>query len=325
MADIEPEAQDWLWDGWIPLGNVTLLVGEGGVLKSTVMADLAARISTSRLMPDGARCLRGGIVWCSLEEQVNSQVVPRLISAGAAMSKIWVLHEVSRKVERLGDPVKSPFMIPDDLEALERCVKRVKASLVIIDPLMAAVNPKVSTFRGQSASALITKCQTMAERLGIAIVIIGHFTKGSSRNIINRIGGSKVFTNQVRSIIIVTRDSANASHSIMSLEKHSCSGERPQIVFERNELGGVTYLTGMDDTQQTISAIKQQSLARQGVLSVLNGRPGEDFTPTEIAQEVNLDYGYIKVLLRRMAKDGTIINDAWGMYHSQPVVTTEVA
>ena len=45
-SDIVAKEQPWLWPGVIPLDTSTLFVGEGGIGKSLLLLELAAKIST---------------------------------------------------------------------------------------------------------------------------------------------------------------------------------------------------------------------------------------------------------------------------------------
>ncbi len=47
-SDIRPERIEWTWQGRIPFGSVTLLVGEPGLGKSTVLLDICGPILLSR-------------------------------------------------------------------------------------------------------------------------------------------------------------------------------------------------------------------------------------------------------------------------------------
>src|SRR5512135_1965741 len=58
LNEVTPEYVDWLWPGRIPLGSLTLLVGDPGVGKSLLVADLAARVSAGRPWPDDPACER---------------------------------------------------------------------------------------------------------------------------------------------------------------------------------------------------------------------------------------------------------------------------
>ena len=51
IDQFEAREVSWLWWPFIPLGMVTMLFGDGGVGKSTLTIDLAARISRGRRLP----------------------------------------------------------------------------------------------------------------------------------------------------------------------------------------------------------------------------------------------------------------------------------
>jgi putative ribosome biogenesis GTPase RsgA len=52
-ADVEPELIQWLWENWIAIGKVATLAGNGGLGKSTLLCDWAARITRGDAWPDG--------------------------------------------------------------------------------------------------------------------------------------------------------------------------------------------------------------------------------------------------------------------------------
>ncbi len=52
LSTVKPEQVSWLWPGWFPLGKVSTLDGNPGLGKSTVVLDVAARVSRGLLMPD---------------------------------------------------------------------------------------------------------------------------------------------------------------------------------------------------------------------------------------------------------------------------------
>ena len=52
LNKLAAEHVDWLWPGRIPLGGLTLLVGDPGVGKSLLVADIAARVSAALPWPD---------------------------------------------------------------------------------------------------------------------------------------------------------------------------------------------------------------------------------------------------------------------------------
>jgi len=121
LADLASQNVDWLWPGRIPIGKVTLLVGDPGVGKSLVALDIAARVTRGAPWPDASECGvangEGGmnaaaapdsdvpippspfllppspasVLLLSAEDDLADTVRPRLEAAGADCSRIVAL------------------------------------------------------------------------------------------------------------------------------------------------------------------------------------------------------------------------------------------
>jgi hypothetical protein len=88
LADLKPDAAEWLWKGRIPRRKVTLFEGESDIGKSTVTLDWARIVSTGSVWPvsiiDG-RVLKSqrpaaGVLLVGVEDAMKDTVVPRLIA-----------------------------------------------------------------------------------------------------------------------------------------------------------------------------------------------------------------------------------------------------
>ena len=51
FTDIAPKPLCWLWAGRIPLGKLTLLIGDPGLGKSLLTADVASRDESRHIVP----------------------------------------------------------------------------------------------------------------------------------------------------------------------------------------------------------------------------------------------------------------------------------
>jgi primase-polymerase (primpol)-like protein len=60
LSDVEAEEVGWLWPSWLALGKLVLVDGDPGLGKSAMTLDLAARVSSGAVFPDGARFSRTG-------------------------------------------------------------------------------------------------------------------------------------------------------------------------------------------------------------------------------------------------------------------------
>ena len=86
----------WLWPGRIPRAKITVLDGDPGLGKSTITLDLAARVSSGHRMPYCTeKCVGGGVILLSAEDDASDTIVPRLKAAGADLENVHIVDSVS--------------------------------------------------------------------------------------------------------------------------------------------------------------------------------------------------------------------------------------
>src|SRR5579872_6305829 len=89
-AQISPRKVEWLWPKRIPIGKLSILDGDPGSGKSLICVEIGARLTRGEPMPGSTVALRGGVVLLTAEDDLGDTVVPRLIAAGADLSRILV-------------------------------------------------------------------------------------------------------------------------------------------------------------------------------------------------------------------------------------------
>lgn len=95
-SSIAVKKVDWLWEPYIPYGKITVVQGDPGDGKTTLILNIAALLSQGALMPEseaGPRCEK--IIYQSSEDGAEDTLKPRLVSAGADCSKIAFIDESS--------------------------------------------------------------------------------------------------------------------------------------------------------------------------------------------------------------------------------------
>src|SRR5262249_38787369 len=147
LSEVAPAQVSWLWRHRIPLGMVTLLAGDGGRGKSTLMLDIAARVTTGRPMPseDKGFCPEAGIIF-SAEAPLGSFRAPSPKLAGADGRLVAFLKP--RTAE--GDD-RALVIEPADLDLVEEAVRKQSVLLVIFDPMVAYVGSDTDLHRNQDA------------------------------------------------------------------------------------------------------------------------------------------------------------------------------
>src|SRR6266478_4720748 len=72
-SDLRPKHVEWLWRHRIPTAGLTILCGEPGISKSTLLVDITARVTTGPAWPDGAPGQApADVVICASEDHVQA-------------------------------------------------------------------------------------------------------------------------------------------------------------------------------------------------------------------------------------------------------------
>jgi len=226
-ADIEPLRTQWLWDGRIARGEVTLIAGAGAVGKGQLLSDLVARVSRGDWMPgcepaDGEEAERpapGTVIMVTPEDDPNETQVWRLRAAGADLSRVVDLTLLDSG---------APFELPSAVPALRALIEQLQDEgrnplLVDIDPLLAVTERPIST--NLAARRVMAPLQRMAKETGVAVVMVHHTVKSGS------VAGSKGLTDVLRYVYTVKRDPENDAIRVMHLDKGNNVGQTDDVRY----------------------------------------------------------------------------------------------
>jgi hypothetical protein len=188
---------DWLWQDHVPLRKVTIFDGDPEMGKSTIAeADLAARVTRGWDMPDGSDNPFDGeprdVVIMTAEDDYDDTLVPRLMAAGADLSRV---HFLEGPRDEYGSPTN--LRLPNDLNKIRRTCKGVRdkegrpVGLIVVDPVIAFFDAKVNSWSDQQARPVIGALRDVAQDFDCAVVAIRHFKKeGANQKILHRGGGT---------------------------------------------------------------------------------------------------------------------------------------
>lgn len=197
MADIEEKEIEWLWYPYIPKGATTFMFGEGGVGKSHVVTDLAAKISRGQNFPGEAGKAKrqpGRVLLLSAEDDADKVIKKNLRLAGADDRKVFVPNNSSFILDDIG--------IRDMADFMSTC----QATVVFIDPIVAYSGGKMDMFRSNEVRAVMGPISDVARRTNTAVIIVGHTRKNKEGSMQDLASGSADFINSVRSSLYVCED-----------------------------------------------------------------------------------------------------------------------
>ena len=94
-ADIESQPILWLWDGFLPIGTVSICFGEGGEGKSFMALALAAAVSKGLPLPgmESATLPPSDVIIQNAENSWPMVLKPRLEMLGADCSRVHRIND----------------------------------------------------------------------------------------------------------------------------------------------------------------------------------------------------------------------------------------
>lgn len=174
LSQVQPAPLQWLWPDRLPLGKLSLLLGEPAVGKSLLALDLAARVSAGAPWPDSPETPNqpGGVVLLSTEDSLADIVRPRLDAAGADHSRITAVTSVRRNVlSPLPLPLRAACLLPG-LVHLETAIQNTPdCRLVLIDPLARSFDQTAHSSHADTR-AVIEPLAELAERCHVAVLAV---------------------------------------------------------------------------------------------------------------------------------------------------------
>jgi hypothetical protein len=230
MADVERTEIDWLWPGRIPLGRITMLVGQPGLGKSFLTCDMTARVTTGADWPDGKKCPTGSVILICGEDDPGDTIRPRLDAHSADVKRVHLLSMVRRTGED-GKLHEVMFTLAD-LPSLETALKTTRdCKLVVIDPIGSFIGGKTDTDKDNTVRAVLAPVAELARKHDVAVLIVAHRRKANGNSADDLAMGSKAFTALARAVIHLSRDPQNKERRLMLPGKNNLAREGDGLAF----------------------------------------------------------------------------------------------
>ena len=177
MSDVQSQTVDWLWYPFIPYGKLTIIQGDPGDGKTTLILNLAARLSKGEGLDNDMKVTEPvNIIYQTAEDGLADTVKPRLELAEAVCERIMVIDETEKSLSMID-------------ERLETAIKQTGARVLILDPIQAYLGGTMDMNRANEARDMTKRLSLLAEKYKCAILLIGHMNK----NNLAAFGHSKAF------------------------------------------------------------------------------------------------------------------------------------
>lgn len=193
LSEIQSQKVSWLWYPFIPYGKLTIVQGDPGDGKTTLILNIAAKLSKGEGLDSDMKLSEPmNVIYQSAEDGLADTVKPRLELAGADCERILVIDETDKSLSMID-------------ERLEEAIVQTRARMLILDPIQAYLGGGMDMNRANEARDMTKKLGALAEKYQCAIVLIGHMNKAAGNKAAYRGMGSIDFFAVARSVLLVGR------------------------------------------------------------------------------------------------------------------------
>jgi DNA repair protein RadA/Sms len=223
---------DRVLDGGLVGGSVTLVGGEPGIGKSTLLLQAAASLAKA-----GARCL-----YLSGEESA-AQVQGRAARVDALVDGLWFSSEC-------------------DVRGIVALIEQHEPQLVVVDSIQTAHDPELGTTPGTvtQVRGCAQQLVEVTKRTGTSTVLVGHVTKEGE------LAGPRVLEHAVDTVLSFSGDRHHALRLLRAV-KHRFGSTDELGLFEMGERG----LVGVPDPSALFLADRRSGVAGSVVVPTLDG------------------------------------------------------
>ena len=244
MEQVEVEKIDWLLYPFIPFGKVTIVQGDPGEGKTTMVLQIIAKLTKGEaVLPSGSdeSALEEKtmvlepvtVIYQTAEDGLGDTIKPRLLSAGADCSRVMVIDDNDQALTMMD-------------ARLEEAIIKTKARLVVLDPIQGFLGAAVDMHRANEIRPLMKRVAVLAEKYYCAIILIGHMNKNSNGKSSYRGLGSIDFQAAARSVLIVGRIKDEPEIRVVCHVKSSLAPEGKSIAFRLDKDTGFEWIGEYD-------------------------------------------------------------------------------
>jgi hypothetical protein len=259
--EVEADEIEWLWPCVIPLGCLTLFVGEAGQGKSTFAIDIAARVSHGDEWPDSTEesqpklAPKGYIFMLAGEDDFARVIKPKYRAAGGISCRLFRAVGVKTPKGKFRKATLSQVF--EQIEAALQKRDLPLPTLIIVDPLNDYMRGTDINTNNEVRDAL-DSLREFAQKHQIAVIVVHHLNKNTKVSKRHRISGSTAIRELSRAVYIFSHDDSTPEMPFcMRPDKNNYLSEAERVGCDFSIADTVIKVDGCDCKTVKITDVVQ--------------------------------------------------------------------
>ncbi len=225
----------FVWEPYIPVGDYTVLMADGGTGKTILCCGIAAAVSRGNALPgDYFGNQQNKTVLIISAEDTGELLKKRLSASGANLEQVFILDCLASEGLNFTDGYA-------DFLAL---IQRYKPALTVIDPWHAFLGAGIDINRVNAVRPVFQRLANMAKVCDCGLILVSHVNKrAQGENANNAATGSTDFINASRSAMRVIFDDepGREKSRIMVHTKSNYAAPGKSVRYQITEDGGLAW------------------------------------------------------------------------------------
>lgn len=301
LVSLELPPVKFVIDGILPEG-LTIVAGRPKIGKSWLMMGLSVAVAAGGLFLGSVKVKTARTLYLALEDN------ERRLS-----SRLKMVLRGKEAPENLHLYTSWPRVDQNGISLLEKFIEKYSDTRLVIVDTLAKIKPK-TTNRNKTLYAedyeSMEPLKAVADKYGIAIVVVHHTRKSGSDDKFEEISGTTGLTGGTDGMMVLTRDRAR------------CDGV---LYITGRDLQDKELALKWDDTTTSWSILGsaaeyRMSQERQAIVEVLKAST-EPMTSKEIAAALGKNHNTIRYNLSNMYNDGQVKKYSTGKYYIDSTTT----
>lgn len=216
LNEVEPTPIEWVAEGILAIGKITLLVGQPGIGKTQVLTKLCHSLTTGVGYPFSGNDSPGNVLYISIELDRGYMAY-----SFSGRQENFIHLESIQETDENGQVWRRPIHPFYDFDAIDQiCNEAGGVGAVIVDTLGSHMN---SVIDSREVNKVMSSLEDLMVKYTACCVLAVHTNKDPNKSAIDRVGGSSAIAGRASFVFTLGKDKDNSDvvHIVSSKSRYT--------------------------------------------------------------------------------------------------------